>query len=224
MVKNSLFSIGNPSTGFFSPKTSQNGHFRTLGPVSLVMAKKRKIGQNRTFWCWNVLKLGQNVVCSYFVDWKLSNQKKESGNTVFWFFPFFWSVVNLAGMVPPKSQFRTRFRKFDANPEDWDHKKAMLNGGTHLKVAERLFWGKKISFCSIWLQMPNKDHFFHWKILKFHNLESDYEKRHFLGPTEAILALFWPLFGQFWLKGPIQNNFFYWISYRPPELGVKDRL
>ena len=28
MVKNSLFSIGNPSSGFFSPKTSQKDHFR----------------------------------------------------------------------------------------------------------------------------------------------------------------------------------------------------
>ena len=101
------------------------------------------MAQNHTFWWSNVLKLGQNVVCNYLLCWNPSNQEKVSGNTVLWFFPFFWSAVNLAGVVNSKCQFCTRFRMLDANPEDWDHKKIMLNGETHLKVSKHFFSGKK---------------------------------------------------------------------------------
>ena len=143
MVKNYFFTIENPFTGFFGPSSTQNGHLKTIGPVSVVKAKNGKMDQNHTFW-WSIIsKLGQHVVCSYFVCWKLSNHENESGNTVFWFFPFFWSVVNLAGVFCLKLDFCTRFRTFGSNPEDLDHKTNMLNGETHLKVSKRFFWAKK---------------------------------------------------------------------------------
>ena len=101
------------------------------------------MAQNHTFWWSNVSKLGQNVVCNYLLCWNPSNQEKVSGNTVLWFFPFFWSAVNLAGVANSKCQFCTRFWMLDANPEDWDHKKIMLNGETHLKVSKHFFRAKK---------------------------------------------------------------------------------
>ena len=143
MVKKYFFTIENPFRGVFWPNSTQNGQFKTLGPVSVVRAKNWKMAQNHTFWWSNVSKLGQNVVCNYLLCWNPSNQEKVSGNTVLWFFPFFWSAVNLAGVDNSKCQFCTRFRTLDANPEDWDHKKIMLNGETHLKVSKHFFSGKK---------------------------------------------------------------------------------
>ena len=39
MVKKHFFTIENPFRGFFWPNSTQNGQFKTLGPVSVVRAK-----------------------------------------------------------------------------------------------------------------------------------------------------------------------------------------
>ena len=131
-----------------------------------------------------------------FCGLKAVKPKKESGNTVFWFFPFFWSAVNLAGMVPPKSQFRTRFRKFEANPEDWDHKKAMLNGRSHLKVPERLFWGKKFRFAQFGSKCQTKTIFITEKFWIF-IIRSQIMKNSLFQdlwrPFWHFLAIIWPI-------------------------------
>ena len=50
-------------------------------------------------------------------------------------------------MARPKLDFCTRFRKLGSNPEDWDHKKGLLNGEIHLKVSKRFFSGQKKISC-----------------------------------------------------------------------------
>ena len=134
---------------FFGSKRPLFDFFKKKSPFQGVTMKNRKMGQNHTFWERNVSKLGQNVVCTYFVWWKSSKQEKVSGNTVFWFFSVFWSVFNLTGSVRPKSGFCTWFRKFGANNEVWDDKKAMLNGKTQAKVKNGIFFGKKCRFWNL---------------------------------------------------------------------------
>ena len=46
-------------------------------------------------------------------------------------------------------------------------------------------------------------------------------KMAYFRPYEGHFGTFWQLFGHIWLKGPIQNNFFYWISCGAAKLGVK---
>ena len=87
-------------------------------------------------------------------------------------------MANLAGMVRPKLQFRTRFRKFGSNPEDSDHKKAMLNGGTLLKSQNRFFhfFTTKISLIPDFFAKKNKKR--NWITLKYYYICIKY--KHFL--------------------------------------------
>ena len=138
----------------------QKGHFlsylKKKCPFLAVTMKNRKMAQKGTFYWWNVSKLGQYVVCTKFVCWKLSDWKKVSGNTVCWFFIAFWSVPNLSGIYRPKSGFRTWFWKFGANKEVWDNKKAMLNGKYWKKVKKANFFAKKCRFLILAPKSENK--------------------------------------------------------------------
>ena len=82
---------------FFVSKRPLLDLLKKLSPFLGVTMKNQKIAQNNTFSQWNVLKLGQNEVCTCLVYWKVSKHEKVSGNTVFWFFPVFPSVANISG-------------------------------------------------------------------------------------------------------------------------------
>ena len=159
------------------------------------------MAQYHTFWWSNISELGQNVVCNYLLCWNPSNQEKVSGNTILWFFPFFWSAVNLAGVVNSKCQFCTRFRTLDANPKDWDHKKIMLNGETHLKVSKHFFSGKKKIMSQIdqeGSKIISRNKFF----FPIENDQNTFCLEMIFGPSRSLLdKFFWILnfFGEFFL-------------------------
>ena len=180
----------------FWPKRPFFELFKKKCPFLAVTMKNRKMAQKGTFYWWNVSKLGQYVVCTKFVCWKLSDWKKVSGNTVCWFFIAFWSMPNLSGIYRPKSGFRTWFWKFGANNEVWGEKKAMLNGKYQPKGKNGIFSAQKCRFLNL---APNPK----TKAISQHKMFRAFgiwSRICSILPNGALRRAKWHFLGTFWSK------------------------
>ena len=110
------------------------------------------------------------------------------------FFTNLHSRQDLGWQDPLKSMFFTWFWLLTFQTSFWSPNLIRLYNINHSKKCKTCFLGlpfsEKNQFCSDSLEIKNKGHFSHWKNLNFHNLRSNFKKRHFLDPLESILAIF----------------------------------